>query len=95
MYIEQIVIGSFVAMNLFTFFFMAYDKRKAIVGNDSSRVPEGLIFCLASVFGSLGVYAGMVIFRHKTRKWYFQIGIPLLLIQNLATLYLVREMLVH
>jgi uncharacterized membrane protein YsdA (DUF1294 family) len=34
----------------------------------------------------------MLSFRHKTKKWYFQIAIPLLILQNLATLYLMSGM---
>jgi len=70
---------------------MAYDKRKAIRGGTIERTPEGFIFFLAALFGSIGVYAGMLVFRHKTQKWYFQLGIPLLILQNFATLYLARE----
>jgi uncharacterized membrane protein YsdA (DUF1294 family) len=47
-----------------------------------------MLFFLAAAFGSVGVYAGMFAFRHKTRKWYFAVGIPLLMLQNLAFLYL-------
>jgi len=70
------------------------DKRRALRGNGQKRAPEGLIFFLAACFGSLGIYAGMLVFRHKTKKWYFQIGIPLLILQNLASFYLVSEIFV-
>jgi uncharacterized membrane protein YsdA (DUF1294 family) len=91
MSLEHIVIGILSAINLFSFFILATDKRKSEHGG-TRRTPEGFLFFLAVVFGSVGVYAGMVLFRHKTRKWYFQLGIPLLILQNLATLYLVSEM---
>lgn len=80
-------------INLTTFALVAYDKRKAVVGNIHKRTSEGFIFFLATIFGSIGVYAAMVLFRHKTRKWYFQVGIPLLILQNLATAYLVSTFL--
>jgi uncharacterized membrane protein YsdA (DUF1294 family) len=54
----------------------------------AERISEGMLFFLAAAFGSLGVYAGMFAFRHKTRKWYFLTGIPLLMIQNAAVIYL-------
>jgi uncharacterized membrane protein YsdA (DUF1294 family) len=87
----QILIGIFAAINLFAFFMMARDKRKSIRGNGQKRTPEGIIFFLAAAFGSIGVYLGMLTFRHKTKKWYFQIGIPLLILQNLTLLYLVSK----
>lgn len=71
---------------------MAYDKRRSIRGGNTERVSEGMIFFMTSVFGSVGVYASMLVFRHKTKKWYFQLGIPLLILQNLATLYLVSDL---
>lgn len=91
MHLEQILLAIFAAINIFTFIVTANDKRKSIRDGGADRTPEGLLFFLATIFGGIGVYAGMLLFRHKTRKWYFQIGIPLLILQNLATLYLTNE----
>jgi len=77
----------FLAINLIAFLIMLADKiRSAKPG--AERISEGMLFFLAAAFGSLGVYAGMFAFRHKTRKWYFLTGIPLLMIQNAAVIYL-------
>lgn len=76
------------AVNLFAFIIMLADKIKSAQPG-RERISEGQLFFLAAMFGSLGVYAGMFIFRHKTRKWYFLIGVPLLMIENLATAYLI------
>lgn len=91
MNVELILGGMFVVVTLLSFFIIAYDKQQARRGNSAERISEGLLFFMATAFGSVGVYAGMLIFRHKTQKWYFQIGIPLLIIQNLALLYVLRE----
>ncbi len=93
MYAQEILIGIFAAINLFAFFLMASDKRKSMRGNGKRRTPEGLIFFLATAFGSVGVFVGMQLFRHKTKTWYFQIGIPLLIIQNLALVYVLSLVL--
>jgi len=85
----QFLTGLFIFINLVALFVMGRDKRKAIRGHNAERAPEGMMFFLATMFGSIGVYLGMQLFRHKTRKWYFQIGIPLLIIQNMATVYVV------
>lgn len=75
------------------FFLMYLDKvRSRKVG--AERVPEGLMFFSAAAFGSMGVFGGMLAFRHKTAKWYFSFGIPLLILQNSATLYLAYDFLV-
>jgi len=89
MYTPLIPITLLAVINLVSFLLMWSDKRQALRGNGQKRAPEGFIFFLAACFGSIGVYAGMLAFRHKTKKWYFQIGIPVLILQNLATLYLI------
>jgi uncharacterized membrane protein YsdA (DUF1294 family) len=76
------------AINLFAFILMLADKMKSAQPG-RERISEGQLFFLATIFGSLGVYAGMFIFRHKTRKWYFLLGIPLLMLENLAAAYLI------
>ena len=90
---EQLLIGILGIINLLTFLIMANDKRKSRGRGEVERIPEGLIFFMAAAFGSVGVLAGMYILRHKTRKWYFQIGIPLLIVQNLATLSVLATLL--
>lgn len=78
----------FATINLLAFFIMLSDKVKS-ANPGVTRISEGMLFFLATAFGSLGVYAGMFAFRHKTQKWYFLIGIPLLILQNAATIYLI------
>lgn len=88
------VIVFFLTVNLFSFIVMLVDKNKSRI-NNAQRISEGMMFFLASSFGSVGVYAGMFAFRHKTRKWYFLVGIPMLMIQNCAFLYLVYQYLTN
>jgi uncharacterized membrane protein YsdA (DUF1294 family) len=93
MYIQEIVIGLFLTINITSFAIMAYDKRKSVHNHSTKRTPEGYLFFLASVFGAIGVYLAMLAFRHKTKRWYFQIGIPLLIVQNLVTIYQMQQLL--
>lgn len=83
----------FLVVNAMAFSVMLWDKSQSRkVG--AARVSETTIFLLAVAYGSIGTYAGMLLFRHKTRKWQFVVGIPLLMIQNAASLYLVYTYLV-
>lgn len=89
---ELILIGIVVAINLLAFIIMANDKRRSMRNGNPERISEGMLFFMAAAFGAVGVYVGMLLLRHKTRKWYFQLGIPLLILQNLASLHLVLEL---
>ena len=82
-----VIISIFLVINLVAFFIMLSDKIKSTKAG-VQRISEGKLFFMATIFGSLGVYAGMFVFLHKTHKWYFLIGVPLLIIENSAALYL-------
>jgi len=91
MYIDNIfliIISALLAINVFAFLLMMIDKIKS-TRTGAERISEGQLFFLAAFFGAIGVYLGMFAFRHKTKKWYFLVGVPLLIIQNLAFAYLV------
>lgn len=79
--------GFFLAVNLVAFLIMLIDKNKSRKSG-AERISEGMMFFMATAFGSIGVLAGMFAFHHKTRKWYFLLGIPLLIIENSALLWL-------
>ena len=50
------------------------------------RIPEATLFGIALIGGSIGCIAGMYIFHHKTRHWYFVYGMPLILILQIIGL---------
>lgn len=77
--------------NIFSFSIMLIDKNLAVTGR--RRVSEGSLFFMAIFFGGLGVYLGMIAFHHKTRKWYFYFGIPLILVQNFCFLIFLYQIL--
>lgn len=72
------------AINLATFFVYGIDKLKARKGR--WRIPERTLLMLAVVGGSIGAWAGMMVWRHKTKHLKFQVGVPLILILQLALL---------
>ncbi len=82
-----IIVLILVLINISSFIIMLIDKVKSIK-HGSERISEGMLFFMAAAFGSLGIYAGMFVCHHKTRKWYFMIGVPILILQNLAFAYL-------
>lgn len=74
-----------VLVNLLALAAMARDKRQARRGG--WRVRERTLFLLALAGGSPGVWAGMYLFRHKTRHGRFVAGIPAILLAQAACLY--------
>lgn len=74
-------------INASGFLIMLIDKRKAI--KNLWRIPERTMFTVAILGGSLGIYAGMQTFRHKTKHAKFTIGVPLILsLQMILSVFL-------
>lgn len=75
-----------ILLNLAGFLIMGIDKRRA--RKHMWRIPEKTLFFTAILGGSFGTLAGMYTFRHKTKHWYFVIGMPLILVlQTGITIY--------
>lgn len=77
-----------VILNVIGILIMGIDKWKAKKGK--WRIPEKSLFMISLIGGSLGTLAGMYLFHHKTKHWYFVIGMPFILILHfliLAFLY--------
>ena len=72
-----------VLVNLWAFFLMAFDKRRA-KRPGARRIRERTLFLSALLGGALGATLGMWIFRHKTKHWYFAWGLPILLLAQLG-----------
>ncbi len=64
------------AINVITFLIYGLDKRKA--KRDRWRIPEKTLLMLAVIGGSVGAFAGMQFFRHKTKHMKFVIGVPVI-----------------
>ena len=64
-------------INATGFFLMLADKHKA--RKNLWRIPERVLMGTAILGGSLGVFMGMRICRHKTQHPKFSVGVPILL----------------
>ena len=85
---EKWIIGYLVIINVITWLIYGIDKMKA--KKNKWRVPEKTLILLAVIGGSVGALLGMQVFRHKTKHKKFTIGVPLILILQVAlTVYLV------
>ncbi len=78
------VIYYLTAVNLLAFALMGIDKRRAV--RHAWRISEKSLFTAAILGGSIGAIAGMLLFRHKTKHWYFRYGLPCILILQILLL---------
>jgi uncharacterized membrane protein YsdA (DUF1294 family) len=74
----------FVVVNSLSLAIFGIDKLKSKRGG--WRVPESRLL-LVAFFGPFGAYAGMLLFRHKTRKMKFLLVPIFLIIQLLLVVY--------
>lgn len=63
-----------VLMNILAF--ILYGLDKSFARKHRRRIPENVLFGVAVIGGGLGSYAGMMYFRHKTKKDKFKYGVP-------------------
>lgn len=71
-----------IAINVIGFIIMFVDKQKAKKGG--WRIKEITIFVITLLGGGVGTIAGMYTFRHKTKKLKFTLGLPVVLIMQIA-----------
>jgi uncharacterized membrane protein YsdA (DUF1294 family) len=64
------LVAYFVAANLVSFAMFGLDKQRARAG--ARRISERALLLSAAVSGTVGAWAGMTVFRHKTAKRSFQ-----------------------
>lgn len=65
-------------INVIAFAMYGIDKEQARKGR--WRISESALLGVALLGGSIGALAGMYVFRHKTRKAKFYIGVPIIIV---------------
>ena len=75
--IQNVLTVYLTVINLIAFGMYGVDKQKAI--RKQWRIPEAQLLAVAALGGSVGAILGMQFFHHKTRKWKFRVGVPLIL----------------
>ncbi len=79
--IKTVILVYLLILNVLGFWQMGYDKKKA--KNRGWRIPEARLFFVSALGGSVGSLVGMYFFRHKTKHWYFVMGMPAILVFHL------------
>ena len=74
-----------ICINMITIAVYGIDKRNAVHGKWRIRVST--LLTLAAAGGSPGALLAMHLFHHKTRKKKFTIGVPLMLLVQIALFF--------
>lgn len=72
----------FGVINLLTF---------CVFGVDKWRISEATLFGLSIIGGSVGGLLGMVAFQHKTRKFMFRYGLPVIFAVQFIVALLLKD----
>ena len=75
--IQKLIALYLIIINAAGFILMLRDKRAA--RKSAWRIPEAVLMNTALFGGCFGIYAGMILFRHKTKHPKFYIGLPVIL----------------
>ena len=76
------------AVNIATFFLYGIDKYKA--KKSKWRISEATLLTMAAIGGSIGAWAGMRLWHHKTMHKKFKYGIPLIITLQIAMVVYLR-----
>ena len=78
----NIILYYLLAVNIATFLLYGVDKYKAKKGR--WRISEATLLMMAVIGGSIGAWAGMRLWHHKTMHKKFKYGIPVIIIMQIA-----------
>ena len=76
-------------INILTFAVYGIDKWKAKQAR--WRISEATLLILAVIGGTIGALLGMQVWRHKTMHLKFKYGLTLILLAQIALMYLISE----
>lgn len=82
---NKILLVYLVIINIVTFIAFAIDKMNAV--KKRSRIRIVTLLGLSFIGGSIGGIVAMYTFRHKTKKDYFTVGEPLIIIMQIFLLF--------
>lgn len=78
----NIILYYLLAVNIATFLLYGIDKYKAKKGKRC--ISEATLLTMAAIGGSIGAWAGMRLWHHKTMHKKFKHGIPVIMIMQVC-----------
>lgn len=81
---HKLLVAYLIIINVVTLCAYAVDKIAAI--ERKSRIRNITLLGLAFIGGSLGALIAMYVFRHKTKKDYYTVGVPLIILMQIVVI---------
>ena len=82
--ILNILFAYLALISLISIIVCAYDKMISKKNKVQLRIPEKTLLFLSLIGGSVAMFATMILIRHKTKHVKFMLGIPLIIILQIA-----------
>ena len=79
------------AINIVSLFLYGIDKYKA--KKNKWRISEATLLMMAVIGGSIGAWAGMRLWHHKTMHKKFKYGIPIIIILQISLVVYLHSIL--
>ncbi len=87
----EIIVIYLIFINILAIGATAIDKRYAIQGKRRKRIPESTLLMLALLGGCLSMYITMLTVRHKTKKPKFMIMLPIIIMLEVALVFVLKR----
>ena len=87
-YATRVLVLYMAIINLYGLLIMYVDKKRAKKGakHNNQRVSERHLFIVTALGGFLGTILGMRLLRHKTKKTYFKLLFPCILLVEVGVI---------
>ena len=79
-----IALGYLALISLVSIVVCIYDKAISKKNRVELRIPEKTLLILSAIGGSIAMFVTMLAIRHKTKHVKFMLGIPLIIILQVA-----------
>ena len=79
-----IALGYLALISLVSIVVCIYDKAISKKNRVELRIPEKTLLILSAIGGSIAMFVTMLAIRHKTKHVKFMLGIPLIIILQIA-----------
>ena len=80
----KIAIAYLALISLISVIVCVYDKKVSKKNRVELRIPERTLLILSALGGSVAMFVTMQLVRHKTKHVKFMLGIPLIIVAQIA-----------